>query len=277
MYIYLSTSVGGFNDILCTIYNLLIHCVKYKRILLLNGINSIYKTNYADYFKLNNDIIISDTNKIIEICKSTDSIYPHCFKDKMMSVLNDEIKTTYKGKKIKQYDNNLLCPPDRNREETIIVCYINYGGAFGYKIFRQIEFMPDVKSLCKARYDLIAKPYLCIQIRNTDHKCDYVNLYNKNKDMIHSYSNIFIATDDKHVLGFFKDQGLTIKNFTTFPETNMQLHYSDVNPRDKMLDLLCDIYLISMSEKLLSSSQGSFIRLVTDCYNRKDAIKAQFE
>jgi hypothetical protein len=238
--------------------------------------NSIYKTNYADYFKLNSDIIISDTNKIIEICKETDSIYPSCFKDKMLSVFNNEIITTYKGNKIHQYDNISLAPPNKKINETIIVCYINYGGAFGYKIFRQIEFTPDVKSLCKARYDLIVKPYLCIQIRNTDHKCDYVNLYNKNKDIIHSYSNIFIATDDKHVLDFFKERGLTIKNFTTFPDTGVQLHYSDVNPRDKMLDLLCDIYLISMSEKLLSSSQGSFIRLVTDCYNRKEAIKAQF-
>lgn len=98
------------------------------------------------------------------------------------------------------------------------------------------------------------------------------------KDIIHSCPEIYLATDDKDVITFYKTQGLQIKNFVTFPDTpNKPLHMSKVDANIKFTDMLCDLYLISMSETIMSNSRGMFIRLARQCWNDKHNFCKQFE
>jgi len=44
---------GGFNDILSQIYFSIEYCIKFKRILLINTVNTDYHINFSDYFTIN--------------------------------------------------------------------------------------------------------------------------------------------------------------------------------------------------------------------------------
>ena len=83
-------------------------------------------------------------------------------------------------------------------------------------LFESLEFKDNLLIDFYKKYSNIKKPYICIQIRNSDRDCNYKKLYEENKDIIKKY-NIVIATDDKLSLEFLKNKGLNILNFTTFP------------------------------------------------------------
>ena len=143
--------------------------------------------------------------------------------------------------------------------------YPECGGGYGYNMFRSLTILPSVISICKNRYAKLRTPYLCIHIRNTDYKCDYEQLFYNNKELIESYSSVYIATDSKEALEFFKSKHLNVYNFTTFGQSK-PLHYDiSIDSHTRMIDLISDIYIITMSDKILSNSQGGFISLVRIC------------
>jgi hypothetical protein len=65
MYVYLQPQ-GGLNDILSVIETTLIYCIKHKRKLLLDTVNTTYRINFIDYFSFLHPCIIEDINEIIE-------------------------------------------------------------------------------------------------------------------------------------------------------------------------------------------------------------------
>jgi len=135
----------------------------------------------------------------------------------------------------------------------------------------------DILNYCIKNLNNIKKPYICLYIRNTDRKCDYKNLYNTHKELINSYQNIYIATDDKNILSFFKEKSLNIYNFTTFPSENYKaLHYSNIDKDTKIKDLISDLYIITNADKLLSNSEGGFNKLVNSCNENASSIKNKF-
>ena len=278
-YVYLIPQ-GGFNDILYNINRLLEYCKKYNRILLIDTTNTHYKINFSDYFSFPNKRVICDKNKIIEICNNNHTIYPDFLHNNIQPLLTgvcviDFMPGSYHDNG--SYNNKLITLPRKAILKTIIV-YSSWGSYFsGYPLFQQMTICDAIKTECKKRHDLLQKPYLCIQVRNTDYKCDYQKVYTDNKVLIHSYNNIYLATDDKSVIDFYKLQNLPIINFTTFPDGNSEnLHDSNVNSHTKIIDLICDVYLIAMSGKLLSNSSGGFIKFVTECFNNKGNIINQF-
>lgn len=168
--------------------------------------------------------------------------------------------------------------PNSNVNEDLIVFGRRDGGD-GYPLFKNLIFKPKIKQIISDRYKTLKKPYLCIQIRNTDYKCDYELLYENNKTEINSSNEIYIATDDKKALKFFIDKGLPVKNFTTFPIASeyRSLHMSQLDPHIKFIDMLSDIYICGMSDNLISSSIGGFIRLIRNCNQNKYNLNKQFE
>ena len=162
------------------------------------------------------------------------------------------------------------------RHETILI-YSACGSGNGYALFRTIVLKPTIQVVCKQRYELLQTPYLAIQVRNTDYTSDYEKLYQDNRDLIHSYKNIYVATDDVHILDFYRSNGLTIANFTTFPQgIYKNLHNSNLDGNTKITDVLSDIYILAMADKLLSNSKGGFIQLVRNCFQEKDRIRDKF-
>ena len=278
MYVYLQPR-GGLNDNMCVISRVLDYCRNYNRTLLIDGRYSDYKMNYADYFNFPFDNVICDSTKFMEIFTNANcTVYPEGINNNMLDLINKRCCFHYVSGGIGYaYNGHVLDLPWMRREETVIV-YVSCGGGNGYTLFKQLHINDNIKNECKKRFDLLQPPYLCIQVRNTDYKCDYQSFYNKHKTQIHSFNEIYIATDDINVLEFYKTLGLNIKNFTTFPKESYEsLHNSNLSTNQKILDLMCEIYIIAMSDILLSNSTGYFIQLVRNCFADKQHILKQFE
>ena len=285
-YIYLQP-MGGFSDILYVVYNAL---NKYNRIVLLDTINSVYKINFSDYFDFKNKNIILDFNKIKCIYNNTYTIYPNSLNGQFCNILNGNIQFSRKIDNtgpwpithITYKDISLYLPETDTSENIIINSQMNsymHDSTHNSSIFKDLIIKPILKTYCHNNYQKLPGPYLSIHIRNTDYQCDYKNLYNENKEIIHQYKSIYIATDDKSSLEFFKERGLTIYNFTTFPDIiSENLHYSeDISGDTKIKDLMSDLYIMTMSDKLLSNSKGGFIELIRHCIENKELIKDKFK
>jgi len=273
-YLYLEPR-GGFNDILTNISNCLDYCRKHQRILLVNGEKTLYKINFSDYFYPPFNTII-DTETIKEICLNTqNTVHPFFFQDKMLALLKGEINFSYakEGWLYKENGKNVNLELITGGTDQDIVIYSSCGAGDGYKIFKELVFKDNLMNICKERYASLKKPFLGIQIRNTDYSCDYPHFYNKHESLIKSYEEVYLASDDIRVLDFFNEKNVNFKNFTTYPHTKYKnLHSSNISPHTKFIDMISDIYILSLSNKLISPSKGGFIKLIRDVSENRDFI-----
>ena len=270
MYVYLIPK-GGLNDILSRVDYTLNYCKKTNRKLLLDINLSEYMITFDDYFYFKDEDIITDSTVLKTILADEElSIYPDAID------LRDIAKLEFHyNKGIYNYKGVDICLPSDDCPNNIII-YVTCGGGDGLKIFSTLNFKKNIIDHIKSQYNKIPTPYLCIQVRNTDYKCDYGALYEQNKQLIDSYKNIYVATDDEQVLKFFREKGLTVYNFTSFPSVPCgNLHASKLLGDIKIKNLLCDMFIISMADKLLSNSVGGFIKLVRKLHEKKDIMKSK--
>jgi len=247
-------------------------------------IHSAYKINFSDYFDIDDTSIICDSNKIRDIIyKNKFSVYPECLNNKLSDVLDGKIMfkcgkypngTFYEGL---TYNGIILKLPTTDVNHDIII-YSRCGSGDGLPMFKQLIFKDSLKEYCKQKLELLKEtPYLCIHVRNTDYASDYKALYELNKTVIHSYDNIYIATDDKKVIDYFRSKNLNIHNFNVFPTDNYyNLHFAKISPDDKIKCLICDIFIATNSDKLISNSLGGFTRLLKKCFSNKREILSKF-
>lgn len=188
--------------------------------------------------------------------------------------MNKNINIGFKGKDNKRfwcYKNIILDLPDNVNEDIILHC--GYYGGDGFLLFKQLGLTENLKNICNEKMKLLSDNYLCIQVRNTDYKCDYQNLYEIHKDKIHSYDQIYICTDDASVITFFKSKNLNVYCFTTFPNIKAHnLHTSNVPKDIKIQDVIVDIFIATNSREILSNSKGGFIHLLRNCFKNKEFV-----
>jgi len=266
---------GGFNDILCGIWNKIEYCRKYNRTLLILMKHSCYHINLSDYFELEEmDVrVVYDTYQIKEIVKNK-SIFNHLDIDLVQLVDCEQrhhVGVHYQNGRYSIYrDISLKCPDERVEED--IILENSCGGGHGIHFFKKLILKEQLKKICRERLSML-KDYLCIQVRCTDYKCDYENLYESNKTLIHSYSDIYVATDQKEVFQYFKSKGLNVFCFTTFPEGSYyNLHLSTIDPHTRFCDVIVDMFMATNSRQILSNSRGWFIQLLRDCFKDKSCI-----
>ena len=156
-----------------------------------------------------------------------------------------------------------------NESKDNIILHSTCGGGIGIKLFKQLFFKQNIIDHIKDRLSKLPKKYISIHIRNTDIKCDYTILYEENTNLLHSYHNVYVATDDAKALDFFKSKGLNVLNFTEFPDNfTRNLHYSPIASDTKIKNMLCDLCITSTSNDFVSNSAGGFINLIRSI--RKD-------
>lgn len=242
---------------------------------------SVYGINFSHYFDIQNYEckIICNTDKIKDILKNnaltkhpnvidfnlSDLCYKHMqFQQKQENSLYGH-GFYYKGES--------LSLPNNNVNEDIII-HKGYGSGNCFLFLKHGLFLTEhIKRICNEKIKLLHDNYLCIQVRNTDYKCNYTGLYETNKEKIHSYEKIYICTDDENVVTFFKSKNLNVYCFTTFPKIQCEnLHGSNVDKDIKMTDLIVDIFIAANSKELLSNSMGGFIELLRTCFKNKECI-----
>jgi hypothetical protein len=278
MYVYLEAK-NGFNDTLTHITDAINYCKETNRVLLLNTKKSCYKFDFEEYFYFKdiNINIITDINIIKGIIADKSlSIYPNIFEDRNINNWNF-IYIPEKREYLEEKSRTPMNLPYNNINENIIITVLTRGRYYTRTLFNKLYFNKNIIDHVNTRYAKLPKPYLCIQIRNTDYKCNYKLLYESNKDKIHSYNTIYIATDDKESIEWFKSKGLSPYNFTQYPNIlNISLHQSNISPDRKIKDLICDIYIIAMADELLSNSKGGFINLCRDIRKNPKLLADKF-
>jgi hypothetical protein len=265
MYVYLSPQ-GGLNDMLSNIYRTIEYCVKSKRSLLIDTTKCCYGINFSDYFNLKDApvSIIADISEIRKIiADETLTIYQNALTDRNL----DNWKFIYTDTCIYTLNDVYTeLPPVECSDSIIVHCLC--GGGRGINLFKNLIFSQNIINHVKSESTKLPSKYIAIHVRNTDIKCDYISLYNNNKKLIHSYSAVYIGTDDEESVKFFRREGLNVLNFTEFPENPMRnLHYSTVSSDTKMKNLIFDMYAMSIADELLSNSPGGFINLIRDIRN----------
>lgn len=270
---------GGFNDCLGMILKSIEYCKKNERTLLLHMRRPVYNINFSDFFDVLPSVgcdIIYDFNIIMDcITKNKYSVYPSCLNNLLKDVLYNKVNIAYRGVNSAYFYKNVELSLPSNIVEADVIVFSAGGGGKGYTLFQHLTLKNDIKQYCIQRLALLSDVnYLCIHVRNTDYKCNYQKLYNDNKELIHSFDKIYIATDDKNVITFFKTKHPNVFNFTKFPpQSNYRsLHTSSIDPTVKMNDMLCDIFIAANSKQILSNSVGGFILLMRDCFDNKGFV-----
>lgn len=283
-YILIKTK-GGFFDIISLVGKGLSYCKKYNRTLLLNTFNSrTYRINFSDYFSFDeiSDIkIIYDRFEIKKITNDKNkSIYPEFLNGVNLNFTawrkenvdgyyfkNDELKRFIKFDLNKDYQEDILVYEDCNRGGSDETYGIN-------QVFNLIQFKPNLLKDFNWKFKKINKPYLCIYVRNSDYKSDYKKLLNDNIKVIKKYKNIYLATDSIHVIKYFKTNKVNFKNFTKFPDLKIDwpYHQSDLDSDVLIKDSISDLLLISLADRIISNSNGKFIRMAKEFNLNKEII-----
>lgn len=272
MYLYVAPR-GGFNDQLCVLYKAIQFCIKTNRTLLIDTTQCCYKINFSDYFYFKDlpITIISNIDEIADILKDTSlSIYPPIFKNRDPT----NWKFVYKTYNWVEETTNTYLPLPNHHVTSQVIVYVSCGcSENGCDLLPNLFFKDNIINHVKSEFSKLPSKYLSIQIRNTDRKCNYRELYEKNKDTIHSYEAVYIATDDRDSLDFFKDKGLKILNFTEFPDKKLyNLHYSNISGDTKIKNVITDIYIMVKADVLLSNSIGGFIDLVRNIRKNRSML-----
>ena len=281
---------GGINDCFTSIVRVISYCKRNKRTLLLDITNSIYNINFSDYFYIKklDCCIIYNSNEIKNIILSLENsncltVYPNNLDFNLIDLFDKTKKVSFTYQRGKPYFvyNNIPLNLPINVDENVILhsrCGGNYLSLYGSEIkadaflfFKNLLLCENIKNIVKKKITLLKDNYLCIQVRNSDIKCDYKNLYKNNKNYIHNFDGVYICTDDKFAYEFFKSKILNVLCFTTFPEKSYRnLHESKILPSTKIEDLLTDIFIATNSKFILSNSKGGFISLLKNVIKIKN-------
>ena len=269
---------AGINDCFSCILKVMSYCEMNKRTLLLDMTNSAYRINFSDYFYIKNCPIIYNSNAIKKILLSLQddnslTVYPDNLNLNLLDLFDKtkNISFTYCNESIRWYNNISLKLP-MNSDANVIL-HSRSGGGNGFLFFKKVVLHGNIKNIIKKKINSLKENYLCIQVRNTDRKCDYKNLYKKNIHYIKSFHQLYICTDDKKAYEFFKSKFSNVLCFTRFPENQYKnLHRSNISPAIKMEDLLTDIFIAANSKSILSNSKGGFITLLRNCHKNKKIV-----
>lgn len=274
---------GGLNDCFARIWEVINYCKANNRIMLLDMTRSQYAFNFSYYFYIMNCEckIIYDTEMIKEILNTKKfSIHPVNLPCTPIELLTDRnIRLEYKPGSPYICNDIPLPLPENNVSEEIII-HSRCGGGDGFPFFINNVFINNtLKEICQEKIKILGDKYLCIQVRHTDIKCDYKSLYENHKDLIHSYKNVYICTDNITVVDYFRSKNVNVHCFTTFSDViGFGIHHTrSISGDVKMRDLFVDIYIATKSNEFLSCSSGGFIQFLRHCISNKDNILSKFE
>ena len=250
--------------------------------------------------------IIYDTNEILNVLQSLQnsnnlSVHPNNLDFNLCDLYNGNGKNIQDFEYVSNpfspyaYKGTTLDLPDNANESVIL--HSCCGGGEGYNFFKQLGLNDNIKSIIRKKLASLTPGYLCIQVRNTDYRCDYKGLYSENKEFIRSFPQVYLCTDDPGAFKFLKSTGLNVECFTTFPDIVEDVdssqagadectdengccgihHNSNADKTTHMQDVLVDILIATNSKSILSNSKGGFINLLRKCHENKDWVNQMLE
>ena len=262
---------GGLNDILNVTAHNIDYCQRYNRTLLLD-VSDTYNVDMCEYLKLTgtNITIISGKDQIRALLVSLDAATTVWQKESAIPSGNLEELLTCPVQwgpdgQFRFRVSGMISNYERecgSYTEDILYCIACGGGKKSHTLWRDYVTLSDEvrTSFVEKHRQMGHQPFSSIQVRNTDHKCDYKNL-----DLEPLLTNVYVATDDPDVVTYFKEHlvGHTVFNFTTFPDKpSRNLHTNrSIDGKTRMFDTIHDLLFLAISNKIVSISRGGYIQL----------------
>ena len=294
----LFNSTAGFNDILVQLDRCIKWCEQNSRTLLFDFEQTTYKVPFGNYF--NTDKFIHDKDKIREIVFNCSSVHPDGVDLDM--ILSNQDGYLYGPPYAFRRKSNYTCLALRgteivfdlpDRDDSDLIINVAYGGGYGFQGLKHFNINRDILAECESRRERIPGRYLFVHMRGTDKSKQIGDRYDGpeqflelNKQLFERYKHVYFATDDKNYINLLREKGLSVYNFTTLPDTvERNLHRSgDISPDQKMVDLLCDMYMASRSEKVITnmdkfmtSKIGAFSGLLRSCREHRGEFDLLFK
>tara|TARA_B110000902_G_scaffold184807_1_gene209231 strand:+ start:606 stop:1466 length:861 start_codon:yes stop_codon:yes gene_type:complete len=261
---------GGMNDSFTQILKLKQVAKRKNRQLIVDFTKNFLFEHFETFMELNDKDIIYKSDDIKNILNNNPSIFP--------SIINCENygkAVSYwapNNRQIQKYNDVSLGFNYNQTYHEDILLISRYGEGRGYPLFRNITYKDNIINHIREKLNNMTKVYDCVQVRNTDQKCNFRNLLKK----IQSNNDIYIATDSEEALDFFKNNLKNkVFNFTKFSKKlNYPLHskYSGNNSEIVLRDMITDIVLVALSRNLISNSKGGFIVLLKQLKNDQITI-----
>jgi hypothetical protein len=270
--------LGGINDMLMRIFHCYQYCKFNNRVLLIDTkYNSFFANSFDKYFTFNKTdeiTVIYNSDEIYKLISENDfSVYPHCLKN---NLLNYTIE--YKDNNMYIVGTDILSNIDLKviYDEDIILYNIFGGGNVPHYVLQNLTFNKNVIDEIIIRYNKITTSYVGIHIRNTDYTTDYRGFYEQHKATLEN-NPIFLATDSKEVLDFFKSKNIKLYTFVKeFNDNNLPIHdpLNIKNDKDTIIiDLLCDLILLSLADTLIiPETHYGFSRLAHILFDNKHIV-----
>ena len=278
-YIYLIVPSEGLAGILTILFYVIELCKATNRTLIFDGSKTCYKLDFSEYININFDRIIFKQSEIDKFLNNSEklSVYPENIKIttaqfKWSGKHQCVIGSSNNFKNYHQFHHSESYYHEKLKHYDVLVHAANRGGLRAYDFIKEyVTFKECLKEYFINKYKIIQKPYISIQIRNTDRKCNYIKLYQENESDIQKIKNVYLATDEKISIDFFKDKNLNIYNFTEFASNQgkVGLHKSNISGDMKIKSAFLDLYLISKSERFISNSIGGYVILARKLFDDK--------
>lgn len=289
---------AGWNDQLSTIYKCFIYCMYNNRILLLYNncirdnedgdhpnLNCIYNFDLSKYININLNNTITDVSIIEQILDTIpeNEIFPYIpyyYDNELPKRLHRYF--IHKDNKETIFDINQLIYNNRNmfqlHFEQRLLCFYDCGGLpnLDTRFLSCFVFKKNIKEFYEKRLNQLPEKYVAFHIRNTDRKCDYKDIFEKNKEYL--TQPIFLATDSIEVIDYLKTIAKnSIYTFSKLHNDNKAIHHHHwgvISKEKRFIDMILDLLCVANADKYISSV-GGFSTLCQTYFDNKFLL--QFE
>ena len=257
---------GGFADTLSQIMRCLKYCITYNRKLIIDTIhNKCFADDIHNYFNISHSHIYNGT-----IPTYTElSVYPTYYTLDNIFTVGLSWCHTVKKSINKKYPRELI-DFSINYAENILISGEGGGGNDGIEFLSLFKPKTIIIDELKKRYNSIVPKYLGLHIRNTDYKSDVPSFLEKMTPLIERYDKTFVASDNPvtidEIKALFGDKIVTFSYLPSFTHPQHNIHRDD-NTKF-IIDLLCDLYLLILSDQCHCSIYSSGYSRMANRLNR---------
>lgn len=262
---------SGINDMLCQIGLCVRYCLKFDRILVIDTANTVvFSEPFDRYFTLHHSRLKheSDPKAFLEMAEARQlTLFPSTAKLLHGGGWSLDGIQHNRGWDVLQFDL------EKDYEEDVLVHHKSGGGRPFPEFLRSLRFNADFAQGAAARWQSMRKPYVGVQIRNTDYKSDpavVAPILEKHR------GPIYLATDSAEAQRQILSLGHKEVTISPIPDFGgAPIHRQSVSREEKSrLNRMAleDLVMLALAEMVYVSHKNSGYSYLAQHLNRKQHV-----